>query len=298
MKENLREIYLYDCLNYIHQVILYEIKNSNSKIENISSCINVLINLIKNQKDDNLKKILISLLQISCYFNGVELKFAQNGFYEIIKDLFKKNKNMKIIILSIQILINLTNEESFNCNNLISSDLFLIIIKIFFQDEPNQRIDLITNICHLFLNLSKFESFYDWLNNNINVYNKMIYFLDSLSENASLTILSCFFSFIKNSNSFSKNYILYNKIYYDKLINLLSKINDLTLLKSIICILINQINIIEQGENINYINSYINFNYLSDIINKLSSPDSKFCKDKENIVLFVTLKNLIKKYLY
>ena len=82
------------------------------------------------------------------------------------------------------------------------------------------------------------------------------------------------------------------------MINLLSKINDLTLLKSIICILINQINIIEQGENINYINSYINFNYLSDIINKLSSPDSKFCKDKENIVLFVTLKNLIKKYLY
>ena len=297
-KENLREIYLYDCLNYIHQVILYEIKNTNSKIENISSCINVLINLIKNQKDDNLKKILISLLQISCYFNGVELKFAQNGFYEIIKDLFKKNKNMKIIILSIQILINLTNEESFNCNNLISSDLFLIIIKIFFQDEPNQRIDLITNICHLFLNLSKFESFYDWLNNNINVYNKMIYFLDSLSENTSLTILSCFFSFIKNSNSFSKNYILYNKIYYDKLINLLSKINDLTLLKSILCILINQINIIEQGENINYINSYINFNYLLDIINKLSSPDSKFSKDKENIVLFVTLKNLIKKYLY
>ena len=82
------------------------------------------------------------------------------------------------------------------------------------------------------------------------------------------------------------------------MINLLSKINDLTLLKSIICILINQINIIEQGENINYINSYINFNYLSDIINKLSSPDSKFSKDKENIVLFVTLKNLVKKYLY
>ena len=266
-KENIREIYLYDCFNYINQVILYEIKKTPLKIENISSCINVLISLIKNQKDDNLKKILISLLQISCYFNDIEIKFAQNGFYENITELIKVNKNIKIIILSLQIIINLTNENSFNCLNFISSELFNIIISIF-------------------------------LINNINVYEKMIYFLDSISEKTSLTILSCFYSFINNSLSFSTTYIFYNKNIYNKLLNLLTKINDSNLLKSIICIIIKLIEIIAQSENINYINSYINLNYLDDIINKLSSPDNKFSKDRQNILIFTTLKTIIKKYIY
>jgi hypothetical protein len=297
-KENIREIYLYDCLNYINQVILYEIKKTPLKIENISSCINVLISLIKNQKDDNLKKILISLLQISCYFNDIEIKFAQNGFYENITELIKVNKNIKIIILSLQIIINLTNENSFNCLNFISSELFNIIISIFFQENLYQKIELITTVCHLILNLSKFESFYDWLINNINVYEKMIYFLDSISEKTSLTILSCFYSFINNSLSFSTTYIFYNKNIYNKLLNLLTKINDSNLLKSIICIIIKLIEIIAQSENINYINSYINLNYLDDIINKLSSPDNKFSKDRQNILIFTTLKTIIKKYIY
>ena len=126
----------------------------------------------------------------------------------------------------------------------------------------------------------------------------MIYFLDSISEKTSLTILSCFYSFINNSHSFSTTYIFYNKLFYNKLLNLLTKINDTNLLKSIICILIKLIEIVAQSENINYINSYINLNYLDDIINKLSSPDNKFSKDRQNILIFTTLKTIIKKYIY
>ena len=249
-------------------------ENSKKNVFNISSCFQLLTNLLLHKSDLIVQLTIQILTYIIKKYDNIS---NQSSIIDNLNEVIKNAKGSALINDSLTLLINISNKKG-NNNLIVNSPIFTTITNYFCNEnvqKANKKLDIsiFDNILKLFLNLVSTQTFLDSLKeNNFYLLNSITNNLNSKSYFTTHIILSICYSLIGN-HAFSNLELYFSNVLLYKLIELIqfgSNIVNLTISACLIYKIISN-----SQSNKEMIKVILQNSSLLDVVsNYLSKPES------------------------